>query len=233
MTDTLLGPLPDDVIAVVSTTSNWIFLLSIVPLCWSTIRHPMQPTPPRAHPKAVTWLTWFLVGSMATIGQALGGAPPEAWTAKAALSAGPLIVAIVAVLRREPWVVTEIDRWSLWLCALGVAVYVPLFFGAIGPADPYAAGLVVVGVAILVDIIAAVPTWGDALRERAPISTVITFSCALVAVLAVLCILPRPWTLLSAPLFCFLALQMISIIVTLLIGRARHPAGTPAATAAT
>lgn len=219
MTPTLLGPLPDDLRETVSTVTSWVFLLCIIPTIWP-LRHRMAD-PRRTHPKPVTWGTWFIVGSMATIGQALGGVPVEAWIAKAFLSLGPLIIAVAALIRHEPLIVDAVDRWSLWLCVAGTAVYVPLYFGWFGPAEPVAAGLVVVGVAILVDSIAAVPTWHSALHRRAPIGEIVTFALALVAVLAVLCILPWPWTWLGSALLCFLALQMVSIIGTLAFGRSR------------
>jgi hypothetical protein len=231
VTTTLLGPLPDATRAAVSQATSWVFLLCIVPLLWSTVRYPYQHDK-RAHPKPVMWATWFLVGSMATIGQALGGAPIESWRAKLFLSAGPAIVAIVALLWHEPLVITWVDRWSLWLCVAGVAVYVPLFFGWIGPADPVAAGVVVVVVAMVVDLTASAGQIYSVVREREPVTQIVTFGLALAAVLAVLCILPWPWTFLSAAIFVFLAVQQVCIIAALAVGRARHPRGTPEAAAA-
>lgn len=231
MTTTLLGPLSDATIATVLTITSWTFLLCIAPLLWS-LHYPMQPTPPRAHPRPVMWATWFLIGSMATIGQALGGAPPQSWVSKAALSTGPIIVAAVALWRGEPLVITRVDRWVLWLCAAGVAIYVPLFFGWIGPADPVAAGVVVVVTAMVVDAIASVGTIYAAVREREPVTQIITFALALAAVLIVLCILPWPWTFLSAAIFVFLAVQQVCIIAALAIGRARHPVQAPSAASA-
>jgi hypothetical protein len=225
MTVTLLGPLSDATIAVVSTITSWVFLLCIIPILLS-LRHPYYPSPPRAHPKPVMWATWFLVGGMATFGQMFGGAPPQAWVAKAALSAGPIIVAAVALWRGEPLVITVVDRWVLVLCAIGVVIYVPLFFGWIGPADPYAAGVVVVVTAMVVDAIASAGTIYSAIHEREPVSQIITFGLALAAVLGVLCILPVPWDWLSAAIFVFLAVQQVLIIVALVLGRVHNPRPT-------
>lgn len=222
MTVTLLGPLPDGVIETVATVCRWVFLLCIIPIIWP-LRYPLGH-PKRTNPEPVTWGTWFLVGSMATIGQALGGAPVDAWLAKLFLSIGPLIVAVLAVARHEPWVANRVDRWSLALCAVGVIIYVPLTFGWVGPADPVTAGLIVINVAIVVDTIAAVPTCHSALRRHAPTGEVVTFACALTAVLVTLAILPTPWTWLGNALLCVIALQQVAIIATLVIGRRRtHP----------
>ncbi len=224
MTPTLLGPLDNGLIEAVATVCRWIFLLCIIPIIWP-LRHPFEH-PQRTHPLVVTWLTWFLVGSMATIGQALGGAAPNAWLGKLFLSIGPLIVGTLALLRHEPIVANRVDRWSLVLCALGVAIYIPLTFGWIGPADPVLGGLVVINVAIIVDTIAAVPTCHSALHRHAPIGEIVTFGFALAATLTTMAILPVPWTWLSNALFVVLALQMIAIIVSLVIGRARTPQAT-------
>jgi hypothetical protein len=217
MTTTLLGSLPNNLIDVVATVARWTFLLCIIPTIWP-LRHPLGH-PKRTHPKAMTWGTWFLVGSMATFGQAFGGAPPDAWLAKLFLSIGPLIVAVLAFVRHEPLVADAIDRWSLVLCAIGVIVYVPLFFGWLGPADPVLAGLIVINLAIVVDTIAAVPTCHSALQRRAPNGEIVTFVLALVATLATISILPLPWTWLGNALLCVLALQQIAIITTMVMGR--------------
>lgn len=222
MTVTLLGPLPDGVVGAVSWLANALTLLCIVPLCWATWRHNYSD-PKRAHPKPVTWGVWFVVGSVATVGMALGGAPASAWLLKLCLSLGPAVVAAVALYKGERLIVTRVDRWSLWLCALGIVVYVPLYFGWIGPADPVAAGLVVVGMAILVDVIAAGPTYHEAWRSPEPVAEIVTFGLALVSVLAVLCILPTPWTWLGSTYLVFLAFQMGSIIAVLWLGRRRVP----------
>lgn len=221
MTPTLLGPLDNDLIETVATACRWIFLLCIIPIIWP-LRYPLGH-PQRTHPKPMTWGVWFLVGSMATIGQAFGGAPPDAWLAKLFLSIGPAVVAVLALLRHEPIVADVVDRWSLALCALGVAVYIPLTFGWIGPADPVLGGLVVINVAIIVDTIAAVPTCHSALHRHAPVGEIVTFGFALAATLVTMAILPVPWTWLSNALFVVLALQMIAIIASLVIGRARTP----------
>jgi len=220
VTTTLLGPLPDGVITWVSWVANVLTLVCIVPLCWATWRYE-HDDPRRAHPKPAMWGVWFIVGSVATVGTALGGAPAAAWLLKGFLSLGPAIVAVVALARGERLIVTRIDRWSLWLCVAGIVVYVPLFFGWIGPAEPVAAGLVVVGMAILVDIIAASGTYHDAWRSPEPMAEIVTFGLALVSVLAVLCILPMPWTWLGSVYLAFLALQMTSIIAVLWAGRRR------------
>jgi len=224
VTPTVLGPLDDGLREAVSLATSWIFLLCIIPTVWP-LRHSFTD-PHRTHPKPGMWLTWFVIGSMATFGQAFGGAPPEAWVAKAALSAGPLIVAVWALARHEPLVIEPVDRWSLILCGVGILIYVPLYFGWIGPADPVAAGLVVVVVAIVVDTIASVPFILQARRRHAPVGEVVTFACALAAVLAVLVILPWPPTWLGHLLLCFLACQQIVIIWALQAGRARNPRGT-------
>jgi hypothetical protein len=224
MTPTLLGPLPDGLIETVATVCRWAFLLCIIPIIWP-LRHPMGH-PKRTHPQPVTWLTWFLVGSMATIGQAFGGAAPDAWLGKLFLSIGPLIVGVLALARREPVAVNAVDRWSLALCAVGVALYVPLTFGWIGPADPVTAGLIVINVAIVVDTIAAVPTCRSTVQRYVPAGEIVTFAIVLPATLVTLAILPVPWTWLSNALFCVLALQMIAILTTMVIGRRRHAPGT-------
>lgn len=230
MTTTLLGPLDNTTIGVVSWVANILTLICIVPLCWSTIRYDIDD-PRRAHPKPAMWGVWFVVGSVATVGTALGGAPAAAWLLKGFLSLGPAIVAVVALYRGEKLIVTKIDRWSLWLCAAGIIVYIPLFFGWIGPAEPVTAGLVVVGMAILVDIIAASGTYHDAWQSPEPISEIVTFGLALLSVLAVLCILPWPWTWLGSTYLVFLAFQMASIIAVLWAGRRRshRPLPAPAA----
>jgi hypothetical protein len=222
MTPTLLGPLSDGLRDVVSVATSWIFLLCIIPTVWP-LRHRFDD-PRRTHPKPGMWGTWFIVGSMATFGQAFGGAPPEAWVAKAALSAGPLIIAVWALLRHEPLIISAVDRWSLILCGVGILIYIPLFFGWIGPAEPEAAGLVVVLVAIVVDTIASVPFILQALGRAAPVGEVVTFGIALGAVLAVLVILPWPPTWLGHLLLCFLAVQQIFIIWSLQTGRDVHRA---------
>ena len=220
MTTTLLGPLPDGVISAVSWTANILTLLCVAPLCWSTLRYDFDD-PRRAHPRPVTWGIWFLVGMIATVGLALGGAPTSAWTIKLFLSLGPVIVAAVALYRGEKLLVTRVDRWSLGLGLLGVLVYIPIYFGWIGPADAYAAGLVAAGTAILVDAIGAGPTWEAGWRDGAPMPEIVTFALALVSVCAVLCILPWPWTLLSSAYLVFLAVQMVSIIAVDVWGNAR------------
>src|SRR6478752_10742429 len=149
MTTTILGPLPDGLISAVSAAANWLVLLCIVPLCWATWRP--YDDPRRAHPSPVTWGIWFLVGMVATVGLALGGAPTSAWTIKLFLSLGPAIVAVVALYRGEKLLATRVDKWSLALGGIGLVFYVLAYFGAIGPADPYAAGLVAVATAIAVD----------------------------------------------------------------------------------
>jgi len=227
MTVTLLGALPNPLIETIATVCRWVFLLCIVPIIWP-LRHPLGH-PQRTHPEPVTWLTWFLVGSMATIGQALGGAPYDAWAGKLFLSLGPLVVGVLALLRREPLVANTVDRWSLALCAAGVAAYVPLTFGWIGPADPVLGGLVVINVAIVVDTIAAVPTCYSALHRHAPVGEIVTFGVALAATLTTMAILPVPWTWLSNALFVVLAAQMVAIIVSLSLGRARNPVPEPVA----
>jgi len=227
MTVTLLGPLDDGVIETVATVCRWIFLLCIIPTIWP-LRHRMND-PRRTHPKPGMWLVWFIVGSMATIGQAFGGAPFDAWAAKAFLTLGPLIIAVLALLRHEPLVMNAVDRRSLVLCAAGIAAYIPLYFGWFGPADPLAAGLVVVGLAMLVDGIAAVPTWYDTVRRHVPVGEIVTFALAFVAVLATLAILPWPWTWLGSMLLVFLAAQQVTLIATMVIGRVRNPAPEPVA----
>jgi hypothetical protein len=226
VTTTLLGPLPDTVVTALSWATSWLFLLCLAPLLWS-LHWPYQDGR-RAHVKPVMWFTWFVVGSMATFGQAFGGAPPQAWWAKGALSAGPLLVAVVAVLRHEPLIITWVDKWTLWMCAAGILIYVPLYFG-FSHSD---AGVFVVVVAMLVDTVAAAGMLYGSWRGREPVTQIVTFSLALAGVLTVLCILPVPWTFLSAGTLCFLAVQQVLIIGALAGGRARHPRGTPEAAAA-
>jgi len=229
MTVTLLGPLSDATIVAVLWVTSWLFLLCIAPLLWSTIRYRYDEAPKRAHPKPVMWATWFLIGSMATIGQALGGAPLQAWWAKGVLSLGPAIVAVVAVLRHEPLVITRVDRWTLWLCAVGIVIYIPLYFGLIGPADPVAAGVVVVVTAMLVDAIASAGMLYSAVHSREPLTQIVTFALALCGVLTILAILPVPWTFLSAGLLIFLGVQQVLIITAFAYGRARNPVPEPVA----
>jgi len=223
VTTTLLGPLPDGVIATVSWTANVLTLLCVAPLCWATWRYDYDD-PRRAHPRPVTWGIWFLVGMIATVGLALGGAPTSAWTIKLFLSLGPVIVAAVALYRGERLLVTRVDRWSLGLGLLGVAIYIPVYFGWVGPADAYAAGLVAAAAAILVDIIGAGPTWEAGWRYGAPLPEIVTFALAWVSVSAVLCILPWPWTLLSSAYLWFLWAQMLSIIAVDARGNAHRAA---------
>lgn len=229
MTTTLLGPLQDGTIMAVSWTANALTLLCVAPLCWATWK--AKDDPQRAHPSPVTWGIWFLVGMVATVGLALGGAPTSAWTIKLFLSLGPVIVAAVALYRGERLLATAVDRWSLALGGVGLLAYVLVYFGVIGPADPYMAGLVAVGTAILVDAIGAGPTWANGWRDGAPLAEVVTFTLALVSVVAVLCILPWPWTWLSATYLVFLALQMASIIAVDVAGRRRVRPETPLAPA--
>jgi len=231
MTTTILGPLPDGVINSVSTAANWLVLLCVAPLCFATWRYP-KDDPRRAHPSPVTWGIWFLVGMVATVGLALGGAPTSAWTIKLFLSLGPVIVAVVALCCGERLLATRVDRWSLGLGGIGLVAYVLVYFGAIGPADPYAAGLVAAGTAIAVDAIGAWPTWVNGWRDGAPAAEITTFALALISVVAVLCILPWPWTWLSATYLVFLGLQMISIIVVDSVGRRRVRADGRAAVTA-
>jgi len=225
MTETLIGPLSDTTIVAVTWATSWLFLLCITPLLWS-LHYPYEH-PRRAHAKPVMWGTWFIVGSMATVGQALGGAPFESWWAKAVLSTGPLIVAVVAVLRHEPLVITKVDQWTLWMCLIGVAIYIPLFFGLLGPAAPEGAGIFVVIVAMVVDTVAAAGMLYGAWRGREPVTQIVTFTLALGGVLTILCTLPVPWTFLSAGIFVFLAAQQVLIIAALIGGRVRHPAPVP------
>lgn len=233
MTTTLLGPLPDGTISAVSWTANILTLLCVAPICWATWRYD-HDDPRRAHPKPVTWGIWFLVGIVATVGLALGGAPTSAWSIKLFLSLGPVIVFAIALWRGEQLIVTRADRWSLILGGIGVVVYVVVYFGWLatylpsyfwwmGAGDPYTAGLVAAATAIVVDTIGAVPTWVNGWEHGAPTAEVVTFALALVSVLAVLCILPWPWTLLSAAYLVFLALQMASIIAVDYRGRRHIP----------
>jgi hypothetical protein len=121
-----------------------------------------------------------------------------------------------------------VRKWSLTLSGTAVVIYVLMYFGA---DDPYAAGLVAVATAIAVDAIGAVPTWVNGWRDGAPPAEILTFGLALVSVVAVLCILPWPWTWLSATYLVFLGLQMISIIAVDVWGRHRAQLHRPAALA--
>lgn len=214
MTPTLLGDIPASVADAVGLASSIATLLCVAPLVYLTwIRHP------DGRPSPVTWSTWFAVDLVATLGMALGGAPFSAWVLQLGLSLGPLVVAAVALHRGVAWRATKLDRWSLGLAAVGLTVYVLVYFGAIGPADPVTAGIVAVVVAMLVDAIGAGPTWYQAWTD--PREPAITYVVAWFAVAAVLLTLPLPWTFLSAAYLVFLAVQMLSIIAALRAGRGR------------
>lgn len=205
---TIIGSVPEGWAIAVGWLSSVITLLCVVPLCWATLKG-------HASPRPVTWAIWAGVGLVATVAMARGGAPFEAWLLKGALSLGPVAVALAATLAGVRWVADWSDRISLPLGLAGLVIYA--FTGV---------GLVAVFVAIAVDVIGAVPTWRNAWRNPYD-ELIITYALALVSVLAVLGVLPLPWTWLSASYLCFLAVQMTSIIAVLVLARrkARHAAG--------
>lgn len=207
---TILGMVPATVVDVVSWLASAVTLLCVAPLCVLTWQR-------KAHPSPVTWAIWAAVGIVATAAMALGGAPWSAWLLKGALSLGPVAVAVVASVRGGSWQADRIDRVCLYAGALGTVVYAVVL---IGGTEAASAGLIAVGMAMLVDAIGAGPTWARGWREPRG-ELILTYALALGSVLAVLCILPWPWTLLSAAYLCFLAVQMISIIAVLYAGRRR------------
>jgi len=211
---TIIGPVDPVTAAWVAVIATAVTMLCVAPLCIATWRH-------QAHPPVVTWAIWAPIGLSAALGSYLGGAPITTWLIKLGLSVGPIAVVIVGLLRGEPFIASRLDRWCVAFGGAGIVAYVLVYFGAIGPADPVAAGLIVVGVAILVDCIGAGPTWRKAWRERGTLAEVATFALALASVVAGLATLPLPWTLLSSSNLLFLAAQMASIIAVLLAGRAR------------
>jgi hypothetical protein len=208
--NTILGTVPAGVIDVVSWLASAITLLCVVPLCVATLRRKARPSP-------VTWTIWAAVGLVATFAMALGGAPWSAWLLKGALSLGPIAVAGCALGAGIPMVADRFDRWSYVLGSLGAGVYAYLLVEGITAAT---AGLVAVGAAMAVDAIGAVPTWRRAWKHPHD-ELILTYALALASVVAVLCILPVPWTWLSSAYLCFLAVQMVSIIGVLWAGRRR------------
>jgi hypothetical protein len=213
MTTTLLGPLAPTTINAVGLLASIGTLLAVGPLVYLTARG-------RACPRPLTWLTWFAVGMVATVGMALGGAPFSAWITKLGLSLGPLVVAVVARAKGVPWAADRTDRISMALSGAGFAAYVLIYFGVLGPADPLAAGLVAVFTAMAVDAVCAVPTWRHAWSHPHD-ELVLTYAIAAACVFAVLLTLPTPWTWLGSSYLVFLELQMWSIIAVLTLGRAR------------
>lgn len=216
-------PVSEGTANLIGTTASIATLLCIIPMCVAMFR-PYEDEK-RAHPSPITWGLWFFVGMVATTGMALGGAPFSAWILKLGLSLGPIIVAVIAWLRDEPLIANTVDWWSFAIGTAGLIVYILLYAGVVGPSDPYAAGVAAVIAAILVDIVAAWPTWYSAVHRSAPMSEIITFAIAWVSVSAVLLILPLPWEFLTWAVLTFLWFQMLSIIGTLWWGRIRHPYG--------
>lgn len=202
MISTLLGPLPAALVALIGYAASALTLLCVVPLCVATWRGRAQPSP-------VTWTVWALVGIVATVAMARGGAPAPAWLLKGALSLGPVAVAVVAAVRGVRWQADVTDRGSLVLGLVGTAIYA--FTGQ---------GLAAVYTAMLVDAVGAVPTWRRAWSHPYG-ELVLTYALALASVVAVLVTLPLPWTALSAAYLSFLAVQMASIIAVLVAGRRR------------
>lgn len=213
MITTLIGPLPAAVLDTIGTIASIGTLLAVGPLVYLTARG-------RACPRPLTWLAWFAVGMVATVGMALGGAPFSAWITKLGLSLGPLVVAVVARAKGIPWAADRTDRISMALSGAGFVAYVLIYFGVLGPADPLAAGLVAVFAAMAVDAVCAMPTWRHAWSHPYD-ELVLTYALAAACVFAVLLTLPTPWTWLGSSYLVFLELQMWSIIAVLVIGRAR------------
>lgn len=221
MITTVLGPLPAGLVETLGIATSVLTLLCVLPLCALTWLG-------RKHPAVVTWGLWAPIGLVATVGMALGGAPWTSWLLKGFLSAGPLLVAIVSAIKGGSWRTDRFDKLVIALGALGTVAYVAVYFGAIGPADPAAAGVVAVCMAILVDGIAVWPTWVRAWRNPHG-ELVFTYLVAWCCVLTGLLIMPLPWTFLGSAILIFLALQMLSIIVVLVSGRihehSHHGAG--------
>jgi hypothetical protein len=207
---TILGMVPAGVIDVVSWLASAVTLLCVLPLCILTWQG-------KAHPRPVTWAIWAAVGIVATLAMAVGGAPWSAWLLKGALSLGPVAVALIAAYKGEGVVADRVDRWCLVVGSVGTFAYGLLLTQG---ADAAEAGLLAVGTAMLVDAIGAVPTWLNAWRHPHD-ELITTYALALASVVAVLCILPVPWTWLSSAYLCFLAVQMASIIGVLWVGRRR------------
>jgi len=213
-------PLSEDVASTVAVVISWVFLLCIIPLLIAT-RRPFND-PRRAHPSPVMWGTWFFSGMVSSVGLLLSGQPLITWLGKTALSLGPLIVAIVAIKCGEKIVATTVDKVCGIIAVLGLIGYCIMYFGE---HDAITAAYISVFSVMLIDSVAIVPGWHDAYTSPEPIAEIVTFSIALLAVIAALSILPLPWTFLSAGLFCFLGLQMVSMIVVLYVGRVRHQRG--------
>jgi hypothetical protein len=214
--NTLIGPISESTASAIGVIAPIISLLCIIPMCVALFKP--YDAAGRSHPPPVTWGLWFFVGLVATVGIALGGAPFASWGYKLGLSLGPIIVALLAVWRKEPVIATRIDRLTFYIGTGGLLLYIVIYTAT---SDPVAAGWISVIAAMVVDTIAAWPTWHSAMNRHAPMAEVITFAIAWVTTTVVLLTLPVPWTFLSAGIFVFLWFQMLSIIITLLIGRKR------------
>jgi hypothetical protein len=188
----------------IGTVAKLVTLFCVGPLVYLTLRRR-----PGGTPSAVTWGIWAAVGLIATVAMWHGGAPTDAWHEKLALSLGPVAVCAAALYRRVPWKMSRHDTWSLWLGLAGILVYIGTGAGE---------AMIAVGTAMVVDGIGGWPTLVKAWRE--PYGELITtYALALASVIAVLAILPLPWTWLSASYLLFLAVQMTVIIGTFVVAR--------------
>jgi len=168
------------------------------------------------------WGTWFFAGMVSSVGLLLSGQPLVTWLGKTALSLGPLIVAVVALWYGEKLVATTIDKVCGIIAVLGLVGYCIVYFGE---HDAVTAAYISVFAVMIIDAVAIIPGWHDAYTSAEPLAEIVTFSIALLAVIAALSILPLPWTFLSAGLFIYLGLEMVSMIVVLYVGRVRHQRG--------
>jgi hypothetical protein len=207
MITTIVGPLPAGLVAALGVVTSVLTLLCVVPLCVQTVRN-------KAHPAVVTWGLWAPIGLVATVGMALGGAPWTAWLLKGFLSAGPLIVAVVAARYGGTWRTDRFDQTVIAVGVVGTIAYILATLVLEAPWAPYVA----VGMAMLADGIAVWPTWKRAWRNPNN-ELIFTYAVALGCVLTGLIITPLPWTFLGSAILIFLALQMASIIGVLQYGR--------------
>lgn len=192
------------VVDVVAGLASFATVACVVPLIIATARRQTYPSP-------VTWGTWAAVGIVAGVAMARADAPWPAWTLKLALALGPLGVCAVALVARVPWVRDPWETVALALGTVGVALYV-----LTGADESTIAILTAIGV----DAIGGVPTLRRAWRSPHG-ELVRTYVIALVALLATLAILPRPWTFTGTAALLFVGAQMIAIITVFLLARRR------------
>jgi hypothetical protein len=201
---TVLGDVPVFLADIAGWVAKALLVGCVIPVIIKTIRR-------KAFPSPVMWGLWGALGTLTVIALIRGGASWQEWTAQAALKIGPILVCIVALIMGVPWRATRRDRVCLLLGIIGTIIYAALGAGA---------APIAIITAIVVDIIASIPTLGDIWIDPYK-EIVLTYVLALGSVIVVFLFLPWPWTLWGTLYLGFIGLQMYTIIVDFVWARHR------------